>query len=126
KVTNRNVQTFNGATISIYDPDSKTIVLTDTNGKAIFGTLSAKTRIEMNGSLIPLENAARNNMLAKNRKVSITLSDTTVVSVRFIYKYSGTLMMLNGVTNQMTLKLPDDSTVTLPYTTPIVEIHGKS
>ena len=124
KVTNRQVETVNGATVRAYDESSKTLLLTDDKGKAIGLTLTDKTRIEMGGNQVTLAGAS--GMFVKNRKLSVTHSEGTAVSIRFFHKYSGTLMVLNTTSNQVTLKLADGSNITLPYTTPSIDIFGKA
>ena len=124
KVTNRNVLTVNNASITSYVAASKILTVTDMSGTPVAVKLTDKTRIDFNGAAVSLDAAAP--LLANNRKISVSYSGTTAVSLKFVYKYSGTLMSLNTAANQLTLKLADGSTLALPVQTPAVELYGKS
>ena len=123
KVVNLDVSTINGASVIDYNRERRTLTFWDGNGPQVV-TLTDRTRIEMNGTPITLEAAAV--QLSENRKFSIIYSEKTAVSIKFIYKYSGTLTSLNATARTMTLKLSDGSTVTLPYSTAGIEIYGKA
>ncbi|EXX85109.1 hypothetical protein BG53_07510 [Paenibacillus darwinianus] len=124
KVTNRNVQTVNGASITSYAAAAKILTLTDASGNPLALKLTDKTRIDFNGTLFTLEAASQ--LLLNNRKISVSYFGSTAVSLSFVYKYSGTLISLNTTAKQVTLQLADGSTIVLPAPTPAVELYGKS
>lgn len=124
KVTGRNITTVNGATIVSLSTDNL-LTFRDPNGRGEVVELSAKTRIEVNNSVLSLD-AARTFFTA-GRKVTLTYSEDQAIVVRFAYRHTGTLTALDTAASRIVLRLDDGSTVTIPYQqAPAVQIHGKT
>lgn len=120
KVVNRNVKMLAGAQIASYVNDKKLLTIVDANGgnaQALYFT--DKTKIEYSGNAISLASAY--NLLTLNRKIVISYTGNTIVSLQFVTKYTGTLVSMNAVSNLMTIRLDNGSTVALPYNTAYVE-----
>ena len=122
KVVNRNVETVYGATIvSLAD---NLLTFRDQNGKAHVVELSDKTRFEFNNSTMSLD--AAKSMFAAGRKITLTFSEDKAIIVRFAFRQTGTLTSIDTARSRIVLKLEDESTVTIPYDKPAVQIYGKS
>ncbi|PZD93591.1 hypothetical protein DNH61_23525 [Paenibacillus sambharensis] len=124
KVINREIVMLNNATILSYVPESKVLTVSDSSGKPHALSLSSKTKIDFNGTAMTLETAG--SMLVKGRKVSVGYSDSNAIILKFVFQYSGKLSGINSLTNQITIRMADDSTVTLPLESPTVELLGKA
>ncbi|MCF2942611.1 S-layer homology domain-containing protein [Paenibacillus tarimensis] len=124
KVINREVVMLNNATILSYVPESKVLTVADSSGKPHALSLSSKTRIDFNGTAMAVE--AAGSMLVKGRKVSVGYSDSNAIILKFVFQYSGKLSGINSLTNQITIRMSDDSAVTLPLESPTVELLGKT
>jgi len=125
KVTNRAIKIVNDAQIASYVHSNKLLTILDANGlnpEALLFT--AKTKIYYNDKLIELSSAY--SMLTQNRKIMISYTGNTIVSVHFITKYSGVLNAVNASKNTLDLKLDNGSIVQVPYTSPAVEIAEKT
>ncbi|MBD2869721.1 S-layer homology domain-containing protein [Paenibacillus arenilitoris] len=123
KVTNRNVKVLAGAQIAAFLYDKKLLTIVDASGlnaQALYFT--DKTRIDYNGSSITLASAS--SMLTQNRKVVVSYTGNTIVSLQFVTGYTGTLTSINGSTSQLTVKLDSGAEVTLPYQNAGIEING--
>ncbi|MGM0880404.1 MAG: S-layer homology domain-containing protein [Bacillota bacterium] len=120
KVINRNVKIIAGAQIASYVYDKKLLTIVDAagvNAQALYFT--DKTKIEYSGNTISL--ASANTLLTQNRKIIISYTGNTIVSLQFVTKYTGTLVTMNSSTNLMTVRLDSGATVSLPYTSAYVE-----
>jgi hypothetical protein len=124
KVLNRKVETLVGATIIAFEPETKLLAIKDSAGVPHALYLSDKTKIDMNGTAFTLTSAQ--SLLIKNKKVTIGFTGSSAVSLQFVYKYSGTVTSFNLVSSQMTLALTNGTRVTIPYSSPSVEIPGKA
>lgn len=120
KVINRNVKVIAGAQIASYVYDKKLLTVVDAaggNAQALYFT--DKTKIEYSGNTISL--ASANSLLTQNRKIIISYTGNTIVSLQFVTKYTGTLVTMNSAANLMTVRLDSGATVSLPYTSAYVE-----
>lgn len=120
KVVNRNVKIIAGAQIASYVYDKKLLTVVDAaggNAQALYFT--DKTKIEYSGNTISL--ASANSLLTQNRKIIISYTGNTIVSLQFVTKYTGTLVTMNSAANLMTVRLDSGATVSLPYTSAYVE-----
>ncbi|MBW7456056.1 S-layer homology domain-containing protein, partial [Paenibacillus sepulcri] len=123
KVLNRKVETINGAVIVSYEPELKALVVK--NGtKLIPIYLTDSTKIDMNGTAIPLTSAA--TMLIKDRKVTIGYTDDKAISIQFVYKYTGTVVSINQTSRQLNLTLTGGSPFTIGFDALGVEALGKN
>lgn len=123
KVTNRNVKILAGAQIASYVYDKKLLTIVDANGvnaQALYFT--DRTKIEYNGAAMSL--ASSYNLLTQNRKIVISFTGNTIVSLQFLTKYVGTLVSLNSTGNLITVKIDGGAEVSLPYNSSYVEIAG--
>lgn len=120
KVANRNVKTVAGAQIASFVYDKKLLTVVDASGgnaQALYFT--DKTKIEYSGNLITLASAT--SLLTQNRKIVITYTGNSIVSLQFVTKYTGNLVSMNSASNLMMVKLDNGSTVALPYNSAYVE-----
>lgn len=120
KVVNRNVKMIAGAQIASYVYDKKLLTVVDAaggNAQALYFT--DKTKIEYSGNIISLSSA--NNLLTANRKIIISYTGNSIVSLQFVTKYTGALVSMNSTTNLLTVRLESGATVSLPYNTANVE-----
>ncbi|MCA0754352.1 S-layer homology domain-containing protein [Paenibacillus sp. N4] len=122
KVVNRTVKQLTGAKISTYDADNKLLTVIDENNGASALYVNDRTKFDFGGNAMTLE--AAKTLLTKNRKVIVSYTGSTIVSLQFVSKYEGTLVSLNSITNTLTLRLDSGATVSVPYNTAIVEIAG--
>lgn len=123
KVTNRNVKQIAGAQIVTYSNDKKLLTIVDDSGaapQALF--FNDRTKIEYGGSVIPLSSAL--SFLTTDRKVIISYTGNTIVSLEFLTKYTGTLVSINTYGNLITVKLNGGTNISLPYNTAYVDIAG--
>lgn len=124
EVNDSTVSTMYGAIVSSYDADAKVLVVKDAAGKAKAFSTGDSTRYYLDGQLISVANASL--MLYKNKKVDIGYIDDRAVKITFIAKYTGTVTANNTTTKTLTLLQANGVSVTIPYTTPKVEIYGQS
>lgn len=120
KVVNRNVKVVAGAQVAAFVYDKKLLTILDANGnnaQALYFT--DKTRIEYSGNVISL--ASANSLLTVNRKIVISYTGNSIVSLQFLTKYTGTLLSMNSQSNLMNIKLENGATLSLPYNTAYVE-----
>ncbi|CAM3128518.1 S-layer-like y domain-containing protein [Paenibacillus lupini] len=125
EVVNRNVSTLDSATVVNYSGDNKLLTVVDpvtTNASALFLTDSSK--IDYNGSSITASQARA--YLVANRKVKITYSGKNIISLSFIYKQTGTLVSVNSTDKLLSVKLDTGEKVSIPYTSPLLQIPGVS
>lgn len=123
KVVNRNVKMIAGAQIASYVYDKKLLTIVDAaggNAQALYFT--DKTKIEYSGNAISL--ASANNLLTANRKIIISYTGNSIVSLQFVTKYTGALVSMNSAANLMTIRLDNGAAVSLPYNTAYVEHSG--
>ena len=59
-----------------------------------------------------------------NRKVIISYTGNTIVSLEFLTKYTGTLVSLNSYGNLIGLQLNGGTIIYMPYNTAFVDIAG--
>lgn len=124
EATGRSVQVQNGLVVSSYDYDAKVLILKDAAGNVKTFTLGSGVRYDLNGTTITAD--AGTSMLYKGRKVDIGYSGSNIVSVSFVAQYKGTVSSNNTTTKTLQLLLDNNSTVTVPYTSPTVEIYGQT
>ncbi|WP_090112694.1 S-layer homology domain-containing protein [Cohnella sp. OV330] len=132
EATGRSVQVQNGLVVNTYLNDLKLLILQDNAGNVIKDstgspktfTLGSGVRYDLNGTTITAD--AGTSMLYKGRKVDIGYSGTNIVSISFVAQYKGTVSSNNTTTKTLQLLLDNNSTVTIPYTSPTVEIYGQT
>ncbi|OBZ17511.1 S-layer homology domain-containing protein [Bacillus sp. FJAT-26390] len=120
KVAKRNVKMIAGAQVASFVYDKKLLTVMDASGgnaQALYFT--DKTKIEYNGGAISLANA--NSYLTPNRKIIISYTGNSIISLQFVTRYIGTLVSLNASSSMMTIKLDGGATIAVPYSTPYVE-----
>ncbi|GGD64777.1 S-layer homology domain-containing protein [Paenibacillus nasutitermitis] len=123
KVVNRKVEYVNGAVIVSYDPELKALVVKN-GSKLIPVYLTDDTKIEMNGAVINLFNAAP--LLIKDRKITIGYTDDKAVSVQFVYKYTGSVVSINQTSRQLNLMMAGGSSFTIGFDSLAVDALGKT
>ncbi|MFC3801324.1 S-layer homology domain-containing protein [Cohnella sp. GCM10012308] len=124
EATGRSVQVQNGLIVSSYDSDAKVLILKDAAGSIKTFTLGSGVRFDLNGTTITAD--AGTSMLYKGRKVDIGYSGSNIVSISFVAQYKGTVSINNTTTKTLQILLDNNSTVTVPYTSPTVEIYGQT
>lgn len=124
EATGRSVQVQNGLVVSSYDYDAKVLILKDAAGNVKTFMLGAGVRYDLNGTTITADAGA--SMLYKGRKVDIGYSGSNIVSISFVAQYKGTVSSNNTTTKTLQLLLDNNSNVTVPYTSPTVEIYGQT
>lgn len=124
EATGRSVQIQNGLIVSSYDYDAKVLILKDGAGSVKTFTLGTGVRYDLNGTTLTADAGA--SMLYKGRKVDVGYSGSNVVSISYVAQYKGTVSENNTTTKTLKLLLDNNSTVTVPYTNPTVEIFGQS
>ncbi|MFX3633425.1 MAG: S-layer homology domain-containing protein [Candidatus Pristimantibacillus sp.] len=129
KVINRNLKTLVGATIDNYNAERKMLTVFDSTGKnAALIYLDERTSIDYNGVIVPLNDVLQ--YIRKDRKLTITYTgDATsgkAISLQFVYKHTGTLVSINSSNSTITMAMTGSSNITIPLSTPIVEIPGVS
>ncbi|MCM3747551.1 S-layer homology domain-containing protein [Paenibacillus pasadenensis] len=123
-VKNRSLSTLTGAEILNYSQDQKALTVKGTNGKLVALQLTDKTKVELNGTLVPVTSAS--SLLRQGQRVTVGYSGSDAVLIRFVYQYSGTVGLLNTATKTLALSLDDGSSVTLPFDSLSVEWFGKT
>jgi len=124
QVMNRQVEYLNGAQIVSYDKEKKVLTVLNDRGRAEAITLAAGTRITYNGTVYPQQ--AAEDLLTRNKKITIGYTDGTAVSIELVLNYTGRLTALNQTSNKLTLSLQNGSTITLDYQTMGVELYGRT
>lgn len=120
KVAKRNVKMIAGAQVASFLYDKKLLTVVDaagSNAQALYFT--DKTKIEYNGGALTLASAS--SLLTQNRKIIISYTGNSIVSLQFVTKYVGTLVTLNASSNLMTVKLDGGAAISVPYNTATVE-----
>ncbi|WP_028610594.1 S-layer homology domain-containing protein [Paenibacillus harenae] len=123
KVANRNVKVIAGAQVASFLYDKKLLTIVDANGlnaQALYFT--DKTKIDHNGTAMTLASAS--SLLSQNRKVVISYTGNTIVSLQFVTSYTGALTAINTTSGTMSVKLASGADVTLPYQSASIEIAG--
>lgn len=124
QVINRKVEMMNGVTILNYDQDSKILTITDSAGKPTAVLLTGSTKVEINGTQSTID--AVRGMLLKNRKVILGFTDGAAVYLNLVNSYTGTLSDISTINSQLTLAFDTGGTMKIPYSSPGVEIYGKT
>jgi hypothetical protein len=124
-VTNRTVKNLIGATISSYVVDAKTLIVFDASGVKYNLDVGTATRFDLNGSKLTLD-AAIPFITVKGKKINVGYSATNAVYVSIIAKYTGTVTENNTVAKTLKLALDATNSITIPYSSPNVEIYGLS
>ncbi|MFD1955670.1 S-layer homology domain-containing protein [Paenibacillus thailandensis] len=123
EVTNRDVESITGAKVMSYDDKSSLVTLVDSKGTTPYALfISDNTKIRYNGDTISLSKA--DSMLEEGRIVSLTYSGSAIVTLEFLSGYTGTIGAIDKSDKELTLKLDNGVTVTVPYSSPSVEIVG--
>lgn len=124
KVSNRDVEIIAGAQIASYVRDKMLLTIVDSSGnnaQALYFT--DKTKIEDEGSELTLSEAK--SLLSANRKVIISYTGNTIVSLQFVSSYEGTLVSMDAKDKTLTAKLTGGASITLPYSSAVkVQIAG--
>lgn len=125
EAVNPDADLISGASVMSYDKDNKLLTLVDgdgTNAYALF--LTTNTRVKYNGSALSYSDAVLK--LEQGRIVSVAYTGSTIVSMEFLSGYTGTITSINKSDNSLVLELENGSEVTVPYSTPAVEIAGET
>jgi hypothetical protein len=122
-VAGRSVQ-YLTATVGGYVSRTKTLSLIPENGtKPINLVLNDNVRYDLNGTTISEADALRR--ITDGKKITVAYSGDNLIAVYFIGKYTGTVVENNLTTKKLTLRIDAANTVTLPYSFPYVDMHGK-
>ncbi|MFC5467701.1 S-layer homology domain-containing protein [Cohnella suwonensis] len=124
-VTGRSVQPLNGASISSYVADAKTLIVYDAAGKKYNLDVTATTRFDLNGTKLTVDQALP-YLSSKGKKINVGISGTNAVYVSIIAKYAGTVTENNATAKTLKLTLDNGSSITISYGAPIVDIYGVS
>ncbi|MFC5403748.1 S-layer homology domain-containing protein [Cohnella soli] len=122
-VTGRSVQPLNGATILDYSVNAKTLIVNDALGNKYNLDVTATTRIDLNGTKLTIDQALP-YLTAKGKKINIGKSGTNAVYVSIVAKYAGTVTENNTAAKTLKLTLDNNSSITISYNSPIVDIYG--
>ncbi|MEK0314057.1 S-layer homology domain-containing protein [Cohnella sp. 56] len=122
EASGRSVQVQNGMIVSSYDSDAKVLILRDAAGNVKTFTLGAGVRYDLNGTTLTAE--AGMSRLYKGRKIDIGFSGSNIVAISYVAQYKGTVSDNNTTTKTIKLLLDNNTTVSVPYTNPSVEIFG--
>lgn len=126
-VTNRSVQTIVGATVKNYASSVKALTFTDANGKQITKNVTANTRFDMNGTRMTIDSAA-GIFSSPGIRLTIGYNGEDLIYVSLISQYTGVVTEINATSKKLKLSLEGTATgtVTLSYSTPLVEIYGQN
>ncbi|MHA7963444.1 S-layer homology domain-containing protein [Paenibacillus sp. CAU 1782] len=123
KVLNRDVKLLAGAEIWEVNEAKNLIAVTDSNGKSQLLTLTDKTKFDYMGTT--LDRAAAIAMLQTNKNVVISYTHDSVVHIKFVLNYTGTLTTIDTKNKKLTLQTADGAIATLPYTSTVVSDVNK-
>ncbi|MFS0722584.1 S-layer homology domain-containing protein [Paenibacillus sp. 1P07SE] len=124
KVANRQVEYLNGAQIISYDKERKVLTVLDGRGRAEAITITPRTRITYNGTVYPQQ--AAEDLLTRDKKISIGYTDRTAVSIELVLNYTGRLTALNQSANTITLALQNGTSITVDYQHMAVDLYGRT
>lgn len=114
-IVNRSVKANLMSTIINYDPDLKVLTVEGASGGLNAYKLTSSTNIVYDGNSVTLDNFS--TFFLKGKKVDITASGDTLVSIRMAMRYDGTITSINTKTNDLTLKLEDGNIFTFKLAT---------
>ncbi|WP_127586557.1 S-layer homology domain-containing protein [Paenibacillus koleovorans] len=126
-VTATSVKAFSMSTIISYDATEKTINLRDEAGKLAVYELTSKTKILYDQTEIPIESFA--NIFTKGKKVNLSVSDSDskLLSIQIVSRQEGTVAQINAAAGELTIKGANNLTYTYKYiSNPLVELASKS
>jgi len=124
KVTNRKVETMAGALVINYAKAKKALTVEDAAGNIHAFQLSDNVRLELDGTQLTL--ASAETFLVAGKRVTLRYTGKNALALQFVYKYTGKVTAINSQGSQLTLALAGGSSITVPYSSPIVDIYGKS
>lgn len=124
-VTGRSVQMLNGAIVAGYVSGTKTLSLLDTSNKPYNLFIGSNVRYDLNGTKLTPEQALP-LFSSSGKKLNVGYSGLNVISVSIVAQYSGAVAENNTTTRNFKLALDSTNTITIPYSTPTVEIYGQN
>jgi translation initiation factor IF-1 len=119
------VKTLVGATIGSYAAADKTLILYDSNGIKIILDVTATTKIDLNGTILPLD-AAAPLISTRGKKINVGYSGKDAIYITLIAKYTGTVTENNLTARTLGLTVDTLGSTKISYTYPIVEIYGQT
>jgi hypothetical protein len=124
-ITSRTVKTLIGATIGSYVAAEKTLIVYDSNGVKYNLDVTATTKFDLSGTMLPLETATP-FISTKGKKINVGYSGTNAIFVSLIAKYTGTVTENNLTAKTLGLTVDTLGSTKINYSFPIVEIYGKT
>lgn len=124
QVTNRSLQIMNGV-VGKYDAAFRSLIVTDGEGKNAHFFLAENVRYDVDGNRISAEDAVKR--LTPGTRLHIGYSGgEKIYFISFITQYTGTVVEHQPSEKKIRLQLNDGSYVTVPYTSPTVDIYGRN
>lgn len=121
EVTNRDVEEVTGASVTNYDSGSSLLTLVASNGTTPYALfISDNTKIRNDGKNISISDA--DSLLREGRIVSFTYTGSSIISLELLTGYTGTISAIDKSGQELTLKLDNGTSATVPYSSPTVEI----
>jgi hypothetical protein len=124
-ITSRTVKTLIGATVGSFAIADKTLIVYDSNGIKYNLDVTASTKFDLNGTILPLETAAP-LISTKGKKINIVYSGTNAIFVSLIAKYTGTVTENNLTAKTLGLTVDTLGSTKINYSFPNVEIYGQT
>jgi hypothetical protein len=111
-VTSRNVTQLRGVSIVNYQANDF-LTVRDEKGKAHLFYITGRSQFVLDGTA--MTDAMLPTYLAAGRKVNLNVTADQLVRLDVVTKVSGTVTAINSTARTLTLKTPDNATVTVPY-----------
>ncbi|MFD0586972.1 S-layer homology domain-containing protein [Paenibacillus sp. GCM10027627] len=123
KVTNRDIKVLAGAAITSFDEARKIILVVDSNNEPVALKLTDKTKFDYMGTAMDLTSAM--TMAKQNVHVVLRYTGNSVVSLRFVLNYTGTITEIDVKNKSITLMTTEGVPVKLPYTNTSIGLLDK-
>lgn len=112
RVLKRNIRTYYGASVVVYDEPTKTLTLTLPDGKPAAFRLDDSVELVADGSAVPLSMFSA--VFPRGKRVDVTVaSGDRILRVRLGSVYSGVLYRLDTQSKQLTVQVAGGDFVTL-------------
>lgn len=112
RVLKRNIRTYYGASVVVYDEPTKTLTLTMPDGKPAAFRLDDSVELVADGSTVPLSMFSA--VFPRGKRVDVTVaSGDRILRVRLGSVYSGVLYRLDAQSKQLTVQVAGGDFVTL-------------
>jgi hypothetical protein len=118
KVLNRDVKLLAGAEIWEVNEAKNLIAVTDSSGKSQLLSLTDRTKFEYFGSAV--DRATALPLLKTNKNVVISYTHDSVVAIKFIINYTGTVTAVDTKNKVLTIKTAEGAIAAVPYVNTIV------